>query len=63
MQMSVYTVSEILLTIVTDRLKAFLPQLQAANTLLDRTKNIEDVEEDEEYVEMVCILTMGEELT
>ena len=38
---------------MTDRLKIFLPQLQEANTSLDKTENIEDVDEDEEYVEMV----------
>jgi hypothetical protein len=42
------------LSVVTDRLRSFLPQLEAANTLLDtKTTNIEDVNEDEEYIEMV----------
>jgi len=39
---------------VTDRLRSFLPQIQAANTLLDpTTTNIEDVDEGEEHIEMV----------
>ena len=42
------------LSVVTDRLRSFLPQLEAANTLLEsKTTNIEDVNEDEEYIEMV----------
>ena len=43
-----------MLIIVSERLRTFLPQLQAANTLLDeKTMNLEDVSEDEEYIEMV----------
>jgi len=42
------------LSVVKDRLRSFLPQLEAANTLLEsKTTNIEDVSEDEEYIEMV----------
>ena len=39
--------------VVTDRLRTFIPQLKAANTLLGNATSIEDVDEDEEYVEMV----------
>jgi Domain of unknown function (DUF4598) len=43
---------------VSERLKAFLPRLQAANTLLDeKTVNLEDVNDDEEYIEMVHSLS------
>ena len=43
-----------MLSVVTDRLRSFLPQLEAANTLLEsKAANIEDVSEDEEYIEMV----------
>jgi len=41
---------------VSERLKAFLPQLEKANTELDdEAKNLEDVDEDEEYIEMVSL--------
>jgi len=50
---SVWTVFGIMLSVVTGRLRMFLPQLQTANTFLDQTKNIEDVDDDEEHVEMV----------
>jgi hypothetical protein len=39
---------------VSERLKAFLPQLEAANGLLDESLNLENVDEDEEHIEMVC---------
>lgn len=36
------------------RLKEFIPQLEVANSLLnDKTFNVEDVHEDEAYIEMV----------
>ena len=46
------------LTIVFDRLRTFLPKFKAANSLLEKeTFDIEDVEDDEEYVEMVLTQT------
>lgn len=40
--------------LVSERLKQFLPQLKAANELLEhKTISLEDVEDDNEYVEMV----------
>jgi hypothetical protein len=43
-----------MLIVVSERLRTFLPQLEAANSLLnDNTFDIEDVSEDEEYIEMV----------
>jgi hypothetical protein len=42
------------LRIVSRRLEEFIPQLEAANSLLtDETFNVEDVCEDETYIEMV----------
>lgn len=39
---------------MSHRLKEFIPQLEAANYLLnDKTFNVEDVHEGEEYIEMV----------
>ena len=39
---------------VSERLRTFLPQLEVANSLLkENTFDIEDVAEDEEYIEMV----------
>jgi len=41
--------------LVSERLKQFLPQLKEANEQLDQEAlNLEDVNDDEEYVEMVC---------
>ena len=49
------TLANISLTcLVSDRLRQFLPQLKEANDQLEQnTLSLEDVEDDEEYVEMV----------
>ena len=47
--------------IVSERLKTFLPQLKAANTLIDeKTMNLEEVNDDEDYIEMVQIILQGD---
>ena len=51
-----FVISRASLILVSERLKAFLPQLEKANTELDdEANNLEDVDEDEEYIEMVSL--------
>lgn len=44
----------VFLIVVSERLKAFLPQIEKANADLDEESGgLEDVDEDEEHIEMV----------
>ena len=47
----------VLLMKVSQRLRAFLPQMEEANVLLatQQDVNLEEVDDGEEYIEMVCL--------